>query len=99
MSRKGYFIGGVILGTVLGAIAGLILAPTSGEETRKKIKKIANMNEAFIQDAKEKTEVVVHKTIDAIKQGIDKLGKLVDDKKASYSSEPDSDPDNSEAAA
>ena len=98
MSKKGYFLGGVILGALVGAATGLLLAPTSGEETRKKIKKMAKINEEIVQDAKEKTEVVVHKTIDAIKQGIDKLGKMVDDKKKSKHQDHN-DPDNSEAAA
>ncbi len=97
MSKKGYFLGGIILGGLIGAASGLLLAPTSGEEARKKIKKMAKINDEFIQDAKEKTEVAVHKTIDAIKHGIDKLGKIVEDKKKSNT--PKEDIDTSEVAA
>ncbi len=36
-NNKVYFIGGLFLGTVIGGTLGLLLAPSSGDETRKKI--------------------------------------------------------------
>ncbi len=79
--KKGYFIGGVIFGAIVGAVAGVLLAPTSGQETRKKLKKMADVNGEFVQHTKEKTEEVAHKTMDAIKHGFDKIGKFVDEKR------------------
>jgi len=36
-SNKLYFVGGIFLGTIVGGVLGLLLAPASGDETRKKI--------------------------------------------------------------
>lgn len=36
-SNKMYFIGGLFIGTVIGGTLGVLLAPSSGDETRKKI--------------------------------------------------------------
>ena len=36
--NKGYFVGGLFVGTIIGGALGILLAPTSGEETRRKIK-------------------------------------------------------------
>lgn len=36
-NSKLYFVGGLFLGTVIGGTLGLLLAPSSGDETRKKI--------------------------------------------------------------
>jgi gas vesicle protein len=80
-NKKGYFIGGILFGAFVGAIAGVLLAPSSGKETRKKIKKMADLNGEFVQNAKEKTEEVAHKTMDAIKTGFDKIGKYVEEKR------------------
>ena len=34
MSKKGDFLVGIFIGSILGAAAGLLLAPSTGEETR-----------------------------------------------------------------
>lgn len=95
MSKKGYFLGGILLGGLIGAGVALLCAPCKGEETRKKLKKWTSS----LEPLQEKTEVVVHKTMDAIKSSIDKLGKIVDDKKKPHYPIPDRDIDSSEAAA
>lgn len=33
------FLGGVLIGTAVGMVSGLLIAPTSGKQTRKKLKK------------------------------------------------------------
>ncbi len=37
MSNESNFITGIVIGAIVGAAAGILLAPESGEETRKKI--------------------------------------------------------------
>lgn len=49
-NRGGAFMGGVILGTVAGAIAGLLLAPRSGRETRQILKKSADALPELAED-------------------------------------------------
>lgn len=41
MSSSGNFFKGLLYGAVLGAAAGVLLAPKSGEETRDNLKKLA----------------------------------------------------------
>jgi len=40
-NRAGSFIGGVLLGTAIGTITGLLIAPRNGRETRQLLKKSA----------------------------------------------------------
>lgn len=68
MSR-GHFVEGVLLGAITGFVAGLLLAPSSGEETRDKLKKLRDDNDELIKETKERTEDLIHKTVDAIEQG------------------------------
>lgn len=37
MSKKGDFLVGIFIGSILGAAAGLLLAPSTGEETRAQL--------------------------------------------------------------
>ncbi len=41
-NRSGNFIGGLMLGATIGAFTGLLVAPRTGRETRKLLKKSAN---------------------------------------------------------
>ncbi|MEG0310587.1 MAG: YtxH domain-containing protein, partial [Eubacterium sp.] len=36
--NKGYFVGGLFIGTIVGGALGILFAPNSGEETRNKMK-------------------------------------------------------------
>lgn len=67
------FFAGFIVGGALGALAGLLLAPTSGEETRKLISdrtsEVKHKAEGSIHDIKSKTETIV----DEIQQKGDEL--------------------------
>lgn len=64
---------GAILGTAAGMIAGVLLAPKSGEETRKDIRNAA-------EDATENMKANVNDTIDTIKYKTDELGYDIKDK-------------------
>lgn len=67
------WVGAAILGTVAGAIGGLLLAPRSGKETRELIKKKAKSVEKGAKELVEKSENaakdVTEKTIAAAKAG------------------------------
>ncbi len=74
MKDEGYSSGSMLLSFLLGGLVGaglaLLLAPQSGEETRKKIKDLAD-------DVKDKTTDYVEKTKE-------KLTSYVDDGKGLY---------------
>jgi len=49
-NRGGAFVGGVILGAAFGAIAGVLLAPRAGKETRQILKKSADALPELAED-------------------------------------------------
>ncbi len=49
-NRSGSFLGGLLLGTALGTVAGLLLAPRSGRETRKLLRKSADALPELVED-------------------------------------------------
>ncbi|HLP91131.1 MAG TPA: YtxH domain-containing protein [Nostocaceae cyanobacterium] len=49
-NRSGAFVGGLMLGAALGAIAGLLAAPRTGRETRKLLKKSADAIPELAED-------------------------------------------------
>ena len=64
-------------GVFAGVVAGVLLAPASGEETRKKLKKASEDKSHLISNSKEKTEEMITKTLDAIEKGFSNI-KMVD---------------------
>jgi gas vesicle protein len=49
-NRSGAFWGGVLLGTAVGAIAGILMAPRAGRETRQILKKSADALPELAED-------------------------------------------------
>lgn len=49
-NRSGVFIGGVMLGATIGALAGLLAAPRPGRETRKLLRKSADAIPELAED-------------------------------------------------
>lgn len=49
-NNRGKFIGGVILGAAIGAIAGLLTAPRKGQDTRRLLKKTATAIPQMAED-------------------------------------------------
>jgi gas vesicle protein len=52
MSKKsaGSFIGGLLLGTAIGTVTGLLIAPRTGRDTRQLLKKSANALPELAED-------------------------------------------------
>lgn len=48
--RSGAFIGGLLVGSALGAITGLLLAPRSGRETRLVLRKSMDAMPELVED-------------------------------------------------
>lgn len=59
----GKFLAGVIVGGAMGAIAGILLAPKSGEETRESLsdasKDVVKKTDRTVRDIQDKAETVV----------------------------------------
>jgi gas vesicle protein len=81
MSQKKGFWEGLMLGAGVGLFLGFLTAPKSGEESRDQLLKIKKNNEDLIEEAKQKTEEMISKTRESIDNGLEKLSKLVEEKK------------------
>lgn len=81
MSDRGGFFEGVFFGAILGAALGLLFAPQSGLETRRKLRDLRDDNQDIIDDTVDRTETMIEKTKDAIEDGFEKLGKLIEENK------------------
>ncbi|MCC5622383.1 YtxH domain-containing protein [Nostoc sp. CHAB 5715] len=57
-NRSGVFFGGLMLGATIGALTGLLVAPRTGRETRKILKKSANAIPELAEDLS--TSVQIH---------------------------------------
>lgn len=49
-SRSGAFFGGVLLGAAIGTVAGILMAPRTGRETRQFLKKSADALPELAED-------------------------------------------------
>ena len=81
MSKQSNFFEGLIIGVMLGGVAGILFAPESGKETRKKLRESSIDKEDMIDTAKDQTENMIEKTKDAIESGFAKLRDLIEENK------------------
>jgi gas vesicle protein len=90
MKDEGYSSGSMLISFLLGGIVGaglaLLLAPQSGEETRKKIRDIAD-------DVKEKTGSYVEKGKETVTSYVEKGKGLYEEKKSLVTSAIDAGKD------
>ncbi|MEM9926568.1 MAG: YtxH domain-containing protein [Cyanobacteria bacterium P01_D01_bin.50] len=56
-NRSGSFIGGLMLGATIGAFTGLLMAPRTGRETRKLLKKSADALPDLAEDLSTSMEI------------------------------------------
>ncbi len=73
------FLAGFAIGAAIGAVAGILLAPQSGEETREQLGKmasdLADKTDATVQDIKKKADNLIS---DAQEKSEEIIGKLQD---------------------
>lgn len=49
-NKSGAFFGGVVIGTAIGAVTGLLMAPRPGKETRQFLRKSADALPEMVED-------------------------------------------------
>tara|TARA_B100000809_G_scaffold49621_1_gene44594 strand:+ start:19086 stop:19346 length:261 start_codon:yes stop_codon:yes gene_type:complete len=80
MSNTSKWVAGLVIGLFVGAIAALLLAPSSGEETREDLlKKIALLKDK-VADLIEKGGEYTSEKVDVLKNKISALEKEVAEK-------------------
>ena len=69
MENKGNFFSGVVIGTLAGALLGVLFAPASGHETRQKVaEKGMEVGNAVAEKAKEKSGAILEASREAVEQ-------------------------------
>lgn len=71
--RRGDFVTGIVIGGLMGFVAGILLAPKSGKETRREIKEGA---EELLNRAKEEYEQALDRSRSAYEVAIGKIKAL-----------------------
>jgi gas vesicle protein len=78
-NRSGIFIGGVMLGATIGALAGLLTAPRTGRETRKLLKKSADALPELAEDISASVQIQADRlSANALRNWDDTLERLRD---------------------
>ncbi|MEN9225336.1 MAG: YtxH domain-containing protein [Thermostichus sp. HHBFW_bins_43] len=70
-NRTGAFIGGLLLGTAVGTAIGLLLAPRSGRETRRLLKKSAEALPEVAEDVTSSLQYQSEKLLDSAQRSLD----------------------------
>jgi gas vesicle protein len=80
-NRSGIFIGGLMLGAAIGTLAGLLVAPRTGRETRKLVKKSANAIPELAEDISTSVQIQADRfstsTLHNWDETIDKLREAI----------------------
>ena len=74
MAKSGSFLKGILAGAAIGAVAGVLLAPKSGKETRAELAEHAKKMRADASKQYEKASKMVMEKIEELK----KLGEEID---------------------
>ena len=79
------FFAGVAIGAAIGAIAGVLLAPQSGEETRESLGKmakgVAKKTDSTVRDIQEKADTIVSDLQEKGDEIIEKIQSLINKQK------------------
>lgn len=82
----GKFLAGCVIGGALGAIAGILLAPQSGEETRELLndasKDVVKKTDKTVKEIQEKADVVVSDIQQKGDEIMEKIQSLINKQKA-----------------
>lgn len=70
-NRAGTFLGGMLLGTAVGTALGLLIAPRSGRETRRFLRKSAQALPDVAEDLKTSVQYQSEKLLDSAKTSLD----------------------------
>ena len=78
-NKSAIFVGGMILGSAIGTVAGMIIAPRSGKETRRILRKSADALPELAEDLATTTQTqVVKLSNSALRNWDDTLTRLKD---------------------
>ncbi|MCS6812769.1 MAG: YtxH domain-containing protein [Cyanobacteria bacterium] len=78
-NRSGGFIGGLLLGTAIGVVTGLLIAPRSGRETRQFLRKSASALPELAEDLSTTVQLQADRLSEsALRRWDDTLARLKD---------------------
>lgn len=70
-NRTGAFIGGLVVGTAIGTAVGLLLAPRSGRETRRLIRRSAETLPEVAEDVTHNMQYQTERLLDSAQKSLD----------------------------
>ncbi|AGY58537.1 YtxH domain-containing protein [Gloeobacter kilaueensis] len=83
----GAFVGGLLLGTAVGSVLGLLLAPRSGEQTRQLLKRSLDALPGTAGEVSENAQERIDKLVESARQSLDetiaRLNEAIETSRAS----------------
>lgn len=70
-NRTGAFLGGLVVGTAIGTAVGLLLAPRSGRETRRFLRKSAEALPDVAEDVTHNMQYQTERLLDSAQKSLD----------------------------
>lgn len=70
-NRSGQFIGGLLLGSAIGLVTGLLMAPRSGKQTRQLLKKSVEALPELAEDISTSVQIQADRLSESTKQNWD----------------------------
>ncbi len=70
-NRAGAFLGGLLLGAAVGTVVGLLIAPRSGQETRRFLRKSAKALPEVAEDMSSNLHSQTERLLDAAQKNLD----------------------------
>jgi gas vesicle protein len=70
-NRSGSFLGGLLVGSALGTVAGLLFAPRAGHETRRILRKSADALPDLVEDLSTSLQLQSDRLSDSARQSWD----------------------------
>jgi len=83
--NSGKVVTGILVGSLIGATVGLLMAPTSGEETRRRIKDEAIGAQERLKAAAENVESRARELTEEVSERVGNVKKSVADRKRATS--------------
>lgn len=83
-SNHGGFITGLLVGAALGAVAALLFAPHSGEQTRQQLKDLADQQKDNLKNEWERTKEKVATAVDHVREKADLAAQHADNTVDTY---------------
>ena len=78
--KKGSFVSGLFIGSLVGAALGVLFAPQAGSETREWLMRAKKEHQDLIDETRDAADKLIQKTKQSIEESMEKLSKSLENR-------------------